>query len=125
MRTTVIAAFAAAFSFQPLNAQTKDLYVFIEPVLLRDLDNVYLTNAIKAVFSSQPFSQLAKPGNDVLTITETDKPNYHNGAVEFSVSFFRNGSHLGDSIETCQTSKVSDCADQLAADAKDAAKITD
>ena len=79
--------------------------------------------AIKASLSAEPFVRHEKPGDGVLVITETDKPKIRDGNIEFSVSFFRDRRHLADSIETCETKKASDCADQLALDAKSAAAI--
>ena len=128
MRTTAVAAtLAAIFSFQAqsCDAQSSNIQVFVDPVLIKDLYNVFLVNAIKAAMSNQPFVLTSKPGNGILMITETDKPKFREGKFEFSVSFFRNGSHLADSIETCTSQTVSDCADQLASDAKDASAIGD
>jgi hypothetical protein len=121
----IAVAFAAVFSFLPSEAQTSNIRVFIDPALMKDLFYEYLTNAIKSEFSTEPFARVANPDNGVLIITETEKPRFREGSLEFSVSFFRNGSHLADSIETCTQKKLSDCADQLVSDAKGAAAIAD
>jgi hypothetical protein len=121
----IAASFAAIFSILPSEAQTGNIRVYLDPVLMKDLFYDDLTTAIKSAFSAEPFVRVANPGNGVLIISETEKPNFSEGSMEFSVSFFRNGSHLGDSIETCAQKKPSECADQLASDAKSAAAIGD
>jgi hypothetical protein len=126
MRKNVIAAlFASLLAPQPCASQTDEIHIFIDPVLIKDLYYTNVINAIEAALSSKPFVRHEKPGTGFLLITETEKPKFREGALEFSVSFFRNGDHLGGSIETCDTNKVSDCADQLASDAKSAAAIKD
>jgi hypothetical protein len=126
MKISIVAAlFVATVAIQPCASETDEIHVFIDPVLMRDLYYGYLVNAIKASLSAEPFVRHEKPGDDVLVITETDKPKIRDGNIEISVSFFRDRSHLADSVETCEAKKVSDCADQLALDAKSAAAIKD
>lgn len=120
---TVAALLTILLSAQTASAQSSTIRVFIDPVLLKDLYNKFLIDAITSAFSKDPFVRTAKLGDGVLMITETEKPNFREGSFQFSVSFFRNGVHLADSIESCSTKKISDCSDQLASDAKDAASI--
>jgi hypothetical protein len=121
----VVAFLATAFACQSSRAQTDIVHVFIDPLLIKDIDNNSLTDALKAALSAEPLVLERKYSNGVLMITETDKPRYHRNTFEFSVSFFRNGSHLGDSIETCAANKISDCSDQLASDVKAASASRD
>src|ERR1700678_3128554 len=98
MTRIFIAAFlAAAFACQSSQAQTNNVRVFIDPLLIKDIDNNLLTDALKAALSAEPLVLEGKYSDGVLMITEMDKPRYHKNTFEFSVSFSRNGSHIGDS----------------------------
>jgi hypothetical protein len=119
MSKNLIAVFlAAGFACQTSQAQTENIHVFIDPLLIKDIDNELLSNALKAALSAEPLVLEKKYSNGVLMITETDKPRFRRNGFEFSVSFFRDGGHLGDSIESCAANKISDCSDQLVLDVK-------
>lgn len=114
----IVAVLAAAFACQSSQAQTDNIRVFIDPLLIKDIDNNLLTNALEAALSAEPLVLERKYSDGVLLITEMDKPRYHRNTFEFSVSFFRNGGHIGDSAESCAANKIPDCSDQLVLDVK-------
>jgi hypothetical protein len=116
---------AAAFACQSSQAQTDNVRVFIDPLLIKDINNKLLTDALRAALSAEPLVLEGKYSNGALMITETDKPIYHKNTFEFSVSFFRNGSHIGDSIESCAANRISDCSDQFVLDVKAALATRD
>jgi hypothetical protein len=105
-------------------AQDQRIRVFVDPVLTSDLFYDNLVTAIKDVFSHDPFLWEGKPGDGVLTITRIEKTQFNRGTVTYHVGYFRDGSWLGNSVEVCEMAHVSDCADQLASDTKDASAIS-
>lgn len=124
-KVSIIIFLATTFVCQSSQAQTDNIRIFIDPLLIKDIDNDLLSDALKAALSAVPFVLERKYSDGVLMITETDKPHYRKNTFEFSVSFFRDGNHLGDSIETCAANKISDCSDQIVLDVKAASANKD
>ena len=102
------------------SSQDASISIYITSSLIKKLDNVYLVDAMRAAFSQSPFKLETKPSDGALTITDASLPGANQRKINFAVAFFRNGSHIGDSVETCEYTKVSDCTDQLVLDAKSA-----
>jgi hypothetical protein len=104
-------------------AQDIPIKIYITPTLIKKLDNVYLVSAMRAAFSKSPFSIETKPDDGTLVITEASSSISNQRNYTFTVAFFRDGSHLGDSVEGCEYTKVSDCVSQLIEDARSAAEM--
>ena len=121
MKIRAILAFAAML-LPACNASSQDasIRVYITPSLIKKLDNVYLVDAMRAAFSQLPFRIETRPTDGALIITEANNPVTNQHTLNFAVAFFRNGSHIGDSVETCDYTKMSDCVDQLVLDARSA-----
>ena len=118
--------FGVAVFLLPLSnslAQDTPIRVYITPSLIKKLDNTYLMSEMRAAFSQAPFSIEIKPSDGVLIITEASFTVSNQRAFTFTVAFFRDGSHLGDSVEDCDYTKMSDCVGQLILDAKSAAEM--
>lgn len=84
-----------------------------------------LGDAIRAALSRAGFNLMAKPTPDALVISipgglgangHNDKTSY-----DFTAVFSRGGAKIGESVEGCKADALSDCADQIAADAQSAA----
>ena len=76
-----------------------------------------------------PFVPGARYAPGVLVVTIPDQIAVEHLKVSgttwtFTVAFSRNGDSLGQSVETCNVNRLSDCTDQLASDAKSAAGVS-
>jgi hypothetical protein len=121
MKIRAVLGFAAIL-LPACNALSQDasIRVYITPSLIKKLDNVYMVDAVRVAFSQLPFRIETRPTDGTLIITEATNPVSNQHALTFAVAFFRNGSHIGDSVESCAYTKISDCTDQLVLDAKSA-----
>lgn len=102
-------------------AQDKPLSVYFIPC--RDQQ---LNDAITAALSSQGFIQVLKPTPGGLTVSIPDRIDVDRRKVSgttwsFTVAFSRDGSSIGQSAESCNEHKLSDCTDQMISDIKSAA----
>jgi hypothetical protein len=102
-------------------AQGQPLSVYFEP----SRDQV-LNDAITAALNQPPFVLHTQnmPGALIVAIPDritTDRGKVSGTTWTFTVVFSRNGDQLGQSVETCNEHRLSDCTDQLASDAKSAA----
>jgi hypothetical protein len=116
---TVMALLAPAVAL----AQDKPLSVYFIPC-----KDQQLNDAITAAMSAQGFVQVLKPTPGALTVSIPDKIDVERGRVSgtswsFTVAFSRDGSSLGQSAESCNEHKLSDCTDQLMSDIKSAAEM--
>lgn len=85
-----------------------------------------LADAIRTALSHTPGFNLmssAKPGALVISVPDGvgDAGHKERTRYSFMVRFSRDGVKIGDSIQACKASELSDCADQIAADAQSAA----
>ena len=73
-----------------------------------------------AVLARPEFLTAAKRDPRVLEVNILGKvskdPGENSKGYEFTLGFWRNGDKLGESVESCRTDKMTDCADQLASD---------
>jgi len=112
-----LAAPGAAF------AQDKPLSIYFTPC-----EDQRLNDAITAVLSQPPFVLAIRPTLGALIVSMPDKVLVQRGRVSgitwtFNVAFSRDGSPLGQSVQSCNESKISDCTDQLVSDIKSAAGV--
>jgi hypothetical protein len=124
MKIRAILAFGATLLLSS-NASAQDalISIYITPSLIKKLDNDYLIGAMRAAFSQSPFRLETKPSDGAITITEANFPIANERKFNFTVAFFKNGSHIGDSVESCEYTKMSDCTGQLVLDAKSVAEM--
>jgi hypothetical protein len=109
----------------PAQAQDQPIPVYFEP--LQGAEFVRLNQAIQAAFSQAPLQLDAKPGPHTLIVSVPDKVDVVRKQVSgisysFTVSFSRDGRTLGQSEQSCNAAKLSDCTDQLVLDVKSTAE---
>lgn len=79
------------------------------------------------VLARPEFVAAAKRDPRVLEVSVMGKvtrdPGENAKGFQFLMGFWRDGTKLGESVESCRTDKVADCADQLAADITSAEAI--
>ena len=102
-------------------AQDKPLSVYFIPC-----KDQQLNDAITAALSGQGFIQVLKPTPGALTVSIPDRIDVDRRKVSgttwsFTVAFSRDGSSIGQSAESCNEHKLSDCTDQMISDIKSAA----
>jgi hypothetical protein len=121
-KLALLTAGALAFVPQALQAQEQAISVYFQPS--RDQR---LNNAITAALTRPPFvlHTQTTPGALVVAVPDrigVDRTSGGNNWT-FTVTFARDGDSLGQSVETCNEHKLSDCTDQLISDAKSAAEM--
>ena len=123
MSRILIILIAGVLAFPPAAAfaQDRSILVFFEPC-----DVQQLNDAIAAALTQPPFLLQTKNTPGALVVEIPDKITTEHLKVSgtiwtFSVAFSRNGDRLGQSVESCNEYKLSDCTDQLASDVKSAA----
>jgi hypothetical protein len=120
MLRPLIAAFCCAALPAPVFAQDKPISVYFQPS--RDQR---LNDAITAVLTQPPFILATKPVPGALVIApgnlDIARGRVSGTTWTFDVAFSRDGSSRGQSVQSCNESKISDCTDQLVADVKSAA----
>jgi hypothetical protein len=84
--------------------------------------NTPLAGAIQAAFSNAPFQSAPGPGPDVLTLSAPDGVKKDRDDFLFTVVFSRDGDRLGEAVESCPMTKLTDCTNQLVLDTKTAAQ---
>ena len=84
-----------------------------------------VNNAITIALAKVPFVLETRYDRSALIVAIPDritKDFKQSGTVlTFTVTFQRNGDSLGQSVESCQEYKLSDCTSQLVSDIKSAA----
>lgn len=85
-----------------------------------------LNKAILAALSQPPLQLAAKPFAGALVVTVDGKVEVTHQRVsgtyyQFNVNFSRDGNALGQSAQSCNDKKLSDCTDQLVLDVKSVA----
>jgi hypothetical protein len=110
------------------SAQDKDqvINVYFQPLPGADL--VLLNKAIQSALSQPPLQLAGKPFAGVLVIAVSGKVEVTRKRVsgtyfDFTVSFTRDGSSLGESAQSCKDDTLSECTDQLVQDVKSVAAI--
>jgi hypothetical protein len=101
--------------------QTPPISVSFEPI--RGGQFATLNQAIQAALSQPPLQFQARPGPHTLVVSipdkvEVEKKQVSGTSYSFTVSFSRDGSALGQSQQSCNAAKLSDCTDQLVLDVK-------
>ena len=123
MFRTLIAVACCAMLAAPALAQDKPISVYFQPT--RDFR---LNDVITAALSQPPFVLATKPVSGALMVSIPGRLEIVHGRVSgttwsFDVVFTRDGDARGQSVQSCNESKISDCTDQLAADVKSAAGV--
>lgn len=104
----------------------------VVPVVFAVTDNDWrdrnLMESIREALSRTPsFNLMAKITPEALVITVPDgfgrDGHEDNASYSFMAMFFRNGEKIGESQEGCKAKALSDCANQIAADAQSAANV--
>jgi hypothetical protein len=122
------AALLLLCTFWPCIAQAQDqsqpVSVSFEPIKGGQFTS--LNQAIQAALSQPPLQFQARPGPHTLIVSVPDKVEVENKKVSgtlysFTVFFSRDGSALGQSQQSCNAAKLSDCTDQIVLDVKTAA----
>jgi len=112
----------------PLAAQAQEpdqvINVYFQP--LQGSDIAPLNKAIQAALSQPPFQLAGKPFAGVVVITAPNKVEVTHQRVsgtyyDFTLAFSRDGSSLGQSAQSCNDRKLSDCTDQIVQDVKSVA----
>ena len=111
---------ALAFAPQVVLAQEQAISAYFEPSR-----NQQLNNAVTTALAQPPFVLHTQRVPGVLVVDIPDRISVDrttDGSTwTFTVTFTRNGDSLGQSVESCNEHKLSDCTDQLVSDAKSAA----
>ena len=102
-------------------AQDKPISVYFYPSRDFRLNDIIITALTQA-----PFVLATKPTPGALVVSIPGRLQVEHGRVRgttwsFDVVFTRDGDARGESVQSCNESKISDCTDQLAADVKSAA----
>ena len=123
MSRTPVLLIAGALALTPAaaTAQDRPITVFFEPCNVQQLND-----AIAAALTQPPFVLQTKYMSGALVVAIPDRITVDHLKVSgitwtFTVVFSRNGDQLGQSVETCNENKLTDCTDQLASDVKSAA----
>jgi hypothetical protein len=123
MSRTPVLLIAGALAFAPTTvlAQDRSIAIYFEPGDIQQLND-----AIAAALTQPPFLLLTRNAPGALILAIPDKVTVEHQKVSgtvwtFTVAFSRNGGFLGQSVESCNEHKLSDCTDQLASDVKSAA----
>lgn len=108
----------------PALAQDKPIPVYFEPSREQPLND-----AIAAALTQPPFVLHARivPGALVVTVpdgVDIEHRNVSGTTWSFTVLFSRDGTSLGQSVESCNEQKLTDCTDQLVSDVKSAAGMS-
>ena len=112
-----------------VSAQAQDAAKVV-PVVYRvgevDWQDQKLDNLIRETLSRTPGFNLMKnvtPDALVITLPGGFGRSGHEEAThyDFTAVFTRNGDKIGESLEGCSSTKLEECADQIAADAQSAA----
>jgi hypothetical protein len=120
-RTLVLLIPALVLAPAAAMAQQQPVSVFFEPC-----NDQQLNDAIAAALTQPPFVLQTRNMSGALVVAIPDRITVDHLKVSgitwtFTVVFSRNGDQLGQSVETCNEHRLSDCTDQLASDAKSAA----
>ncbi len=123
MFRTLIAIVCCAALSAPALAQDKPISVYFQPT--RDFR---LNDVITTALTQPPFVLATKPVPGALVVSIPGRLEIAHGRISgttwsFDVVFTRDGSSRGQSVQSCNESKISDCTDQLAADVKSAAGV--
>lgn len=116
-------ALAVLFAVWPSLAMAQDqvINVYFQP--LKGAETALLNKAIQSAFSQPPFQLAGRPFAGVLVIAvsgkvEVAKRKVSGTSFDFTVTFTRDGSSLGESAQSCREDALSECTDQLVQDAK-------
>ncbi|HEY2008152.1 MAG TPA: hypothetical protein VGH23_04130 [Rhizomicrobium sp.] len=119
-KLALLTAGALAFVPKGLQAQEQAISVYFEPSR-----NQQLNNAITAALTQAPFVLHAQHIPGALVVDIPDRIGVDRTADgstwTFTVTFTHDGVSLGQSVESCNEHKLSDCTEQLISDAKSAA----
>lgn len=130
LRTALMGFALVAGAFAPCRAQSQDqaqepvINVYFQPLEGGEL--TLLNKAIHTALSQPPLQLAGKPFAGALIVTVDGKVDVTHKKVsgtyyEFTVNFTRDGSSLGESAQSCNDKKLSDCTDQLVLDVKSVA----
>ena len=124
MTRHTIALLACALWPTLAQAQEQSILVYFEP--LKGGEFARLNKAVQAALSEPPLQLAEKPGPHILIVSVPGKVEVTHKQVsgtfyDFTVAFSRDGSALGESLQSCNADKLSDCTDQMVLDAKSAA----
>jgi hypothetical protein len=122
MFRTLIATLCCAAA--PALAQDKPVSVYFQPT--RDFR---LNDVITGALTQPPFVLATKPTPGALVVSIPGRLEVAHGRVSgttwsFDVVFTRDGDPRGQSVQSCNEAKISDCTDQLVSDVKSAAGVT-
>jgi hypothetical protein len=125
-RLAFVAFSALAVYAPPASAQDQVINVYFDPPEGSDL--VPLNKAIQAAFSQPPLQLAGKPFAGVVVVAVSGKIEVTHKRIsgtyyDFIVNFTRDGSSLGESAQSCNGDKLSDCTDQLVQDVKSVATM--
>jgi hypothetical protein len=105
---------AAAF------AQDRPISIYFEPCKEQKLND-----AIATALTQPPFVLQTRFSRDALVVTipdRIDRDQQQGSAIwTFTVAFHRDGDSLGQSVESCNEHRLTDCTNQLVSDVKSAA----
>lgn len=121
---------AVACALWPLTAQAQEqtaeqtINVYFQP--LQGNDVALLNKAILTALSQPPLQLAGKPFAGAVVVAVDGKVEVTHQRVSgtyyaFTVNFTRDGSSLGQSAQSCNDRKLSDCTDQLVLDVKSVA----
>lgn len=128
IRRTLPAITLMACALGPLAAQAQEpeqvINVYFQPLEGGEL--TLLNKAILTALSQPPLQLAGKPFAGAVVVTVDGRVEVTHQRVsgtyyQFTVNFMRDGSSLGQSAQSCNDKKLSECTDQLVLDVKSVA----
>jgi hypothetical protein len=120
------ALFLGLWPWAAAQGQDEVINVYFQP--LQGSDLTLLNKAIQTALSQPPLQLAGKPFAGVLIISVSGKVEVTHKRVsgtyfDFTVTFTRDGSSLGESAQSCKEDTLSECTDQLVQDVKSVAAV--
>jgi hypothetical protein len=118
-------AFSTLFVLWPSLAWAQDEIINVYFAPWGDRELTPLNRAIQAALSQPPLQLAGKPFAGAIVVTPSKVDVTHKKIsgtyYDFSVTFTRDGSSLGESAQSCNADNMSECTDQLVQDVKSVA----
>jgi hypothetical protein len=129
MRASAMIRYTALFAFLlwPMLAMAQDQVINVYFPPLPNGEYPLLNKAIQEALSQPPLQLAAKPFAGAVVVSLDGKIEAEHRQVSgtyysFTVAFSRDGTALGQSEQSCNENKLSDCTDQLVQDIKSVAR---
>jgi len=125
-RRVALAALAiCALRPAPVEAQAAEQVINVYVAPLQDRELNLLDKAIRTALSQPPFQLVGKPFAGVIVLVPSQiavtQKRVTGTYYDFTLTFTRDGSSLGESAQACNGSNLAECTDQIVQDIKSVA----